>query len=501
MAKLTELSVSATVDTSRRPADGSSGAEGKVEAEAGGVSSGFRSTDQHQMQIVKAVQNLIRRDLGSLEADDYVINGTVQLENHERGMILMEDPTRTGGDRFDYRPARIKLDTGSRADFVTREYLARIGFDFGSLIEIPEVQQEDIEGLDKAIYKPTHRVNLPWYRQGEAQSNLTRFLVVDSGPFDLLLSSRRFAEEAERRLFSLPLVGRPRKTKEQIDKEITEAKRKLNEAKELEAKNLRAAIAMRNQEVGLAFTVQTPRRQPQTPKLPVQADNVHGEGSSGGEVSQKRWRHWSGPHRCRELSPSSKHGPAFHKTCSTIATDPDIDASILSPSRNSLLTHPLAPTGQPYDKLVRAAHETYLPSVFEIPGGKVDESDPSVAAAVVREEREETGLRPMCYTTTSKAVAGGGAGAVSKRAIQLNYVVAVEWVGDGEVVVSEDEHAGSVWAAEDEVQGLDMTDEVRGLDTTDEVQGLDMTGEMREVVREAFEVVGRVSGDGTGVLM
>ncbi|KAK3380611.1 hypothetical protein B0T24DRAFT_197800 [Lasiosphaeria ovina] len=254
MDKLTELSQSTTVDASGRPADASSSTEGKAEAEAGGPGSG---SDPHLMQIVKSLQNRMRRDLSSLEADDYVINGTVQLDNPERVMILVEDPTRTGGDRFDYRPARIKLDTGSRADFVTREYLAQIGFDLGSLVEIPEVQQQEIEGLDKAIYKPTHGVTLPWYRQGEAQSNLTRFLVVDSGPFDLLLSSRRFAEEAERRLFSLPLVGRPRKTKEQIDKEIKEAKRKRDEAKELEAKNLRAAIAMRNQEVGRAFTVQT----------------------------------------------------------------------------------------------------------------------------------------------------------------------------------------------------------------------------------------------------
>lgn len=123
----------------------------------------------------------------------------------------------------------------------------------------------------------------------------------------------------------------------------------------------------------------------------------------------------------------------------------------------------------------------------EIPGGKVDESDSGVAAAAVREVREETGPRVARFAaqlrlmlcTTSKA-ASSSAGVVSKRAIQPNYVVAVDWVGDGEVVLSEDEHAGFVWAAEDELDGLDMT------------------GEMRGVVREAFDVVGRVSRDGLG---
>ncbi len=81
-----------------------------------------------------------------------------------------------------------------------------------SLEAIPEGEQVEVEGLNKAIYKPRYWANVQWYRQGEMQVTTMPFLVVDHGPFELLLSSRRFAPEAERRMFALPLV-RPRKTR------------------------------------------------------------------------------------------------------------------------------------------------------------------------------------------------------------------------------------------------------------------------------------------------
>lgn len=178
------------------------------------------STEHHDhQQIFKAVQGIFRRDLAAWEADDYVLNGTVRidrLEEKDQAMVLAEDPDKGGGEWFNYCPARIKVDTGSAADFVTLDYLECVGFNLASLQEIPESENQPVEGLNKAIYKSKYRVNLQWYRQGEMQMNTTLFLVVDHGPFEVLLSSRRFAEEAERHIFSLPIV-RPRRTKGQHD--------------------------------------------------------------------------------------------------------------------------------------------------------------------------------------------------------------------------------------------------------------------------------------------
>ena len=52
--------------------------------------------------------------------------------------------------------------------------------------------------------------------------------------------------------------------------------------------------------------------------------------------------------------------------------------------------------------LKRAAYETYYPGVFEIPGGKVDDSDTSIRSAVVREVHEETGLAITKVTNSLK---------------------------------------------------------------------------------------------------
>lgn len=220
MARLIELSTSSTETgpgtfssssgSSGPHGDGLSGGSGKATAGGG---PGDEGSDQQQMQIVKAVQDLFRRDIASWGADDYTLNGTVEMESGEsRAMTLVEDTTKSGGQRFNYHPARVKVDTGSAADFVSLEYLTKAGFDLAILKPIPEGQQTEVEGFNRAIYKPKYQASLRWYRQGEMNMNVTPFLVVENGPFDLLLSSRRFAEEAERRLFSLPIV-RPRKTR------------------------------------------------------------------------------------------------------------------------------------------------------------------------------------------------------------------------------------------------------------------------------------------------
>lgn len=68
----------------------------------------------------------------------------------EPGMVLVEDNTQTGGKRFRYKPARIKIDTGSAADFVTLEYLKQIKYNLGDMVEIPESEREAVGPQNKS---------------------------------------------------------------------------------------------------------------------------------------------------------------------------------------------------------------------------------------------------------------------------------------------------------------------------------------------------------------
>ncbi|KAK4208174.1 hypothetical protein QBC37DRAFT_81862, partial [Rhypophila decipiens] len=172
---------------------------------------------RYQVQVQGVVQNMFPQDLASWQADEYILNGVVQVDlddntlTRSHGMVALEDATKTGGQRFTYSPARIKIDTSPVADFVSLEYLQRVGFNLANLQDIPESEQRQMEGLDRLLYTPRHRVTLQWYRQGEQHMNTTKFFVVGGNengppPFDIVLSTRGFAEEAERRLFSSSLL-------------------------------------------------------------------------------------------------------------------------------------------------------------------------------------------------------------------------------------------------------------------------------------------------------
>ena len=92
--------------------------------------------------------------------------------------------------------------------------------------------------------------------------------------------------------------------------------------------------------------------------------------------------------------------------------------------------------------------------------------DPTLAHALAREVKEETGLNityvlsellPPLEYETSKMVGGVQ---VSKSCLQVNFEVEVE--GD-EIVVNPEEHAVGIWAGAEQLEGLEMTDGMRVL--------------------------------------
>jgi 8-oxo-dGTP pyrophosphatase MutT (NUDIX family) len=132
------------------------------------------------------------------------------------------------------------------------------------------------------------------------------------------------------------------------------------------------------------------------------------------------------------------------------------------------ILHPSSPSSPKILLLKRNSTESYYPNVFEMPGGKVDPTDATIADAVTREVLEESGLRvkgfvaglpPLVYMT-EKTIKGddGVERLVSKKCIQLNFVVGVDEV---EFRVNLGEHSEGVWVSREEVTGLKMTEEMR----------------------------------------
>jgi 8-oxo-dGTP pyrophosphatase MutT (NUDIX family) len=149
----------------------------------------------------------------------------------------------------------------------------------------------------------------------------------------------------------------------------------------------------------------------------------------------------SGPHLADTLSASSFTN--LHMTCSQVQ---QINLS------NGVLVFDKIVIGSTIFKISKllllkhAAHGIYYPNVFELPSGNVDTTDPTLAHALAREIRKETGLKvirveeellPPFEYETSKVVGGAE---TRKTCVQINFLV----VEDGEIKVNEEEHSVAV---------------------------------------------------------
>ncbi|KAK7917319.1 hypothetical protein PG985_010927 [Apiospora marii] len=112
--------------------------------------------------------------------------------------------------------------------------------------------------------------------------------------------------------------------------------------------------------------------------------------------------------------------------------------------------------------LKRRPDEKHFPNVFEMPGGKVEETDLTIGQAIAREVLEESNLTvtavleplsPFTYTTVS------GAG-ITRNVVQLSYIVQVEAT---EFRVNPEEHTEGVWADNEMVDKLDITNDMKDL--------------------------------------
>ncbi|PVH85212.1 hypothetical protein DL98DRAFT_511712 [Cadophora sp. DSE1049] len=130
--------------------------------------------------------------------------------------------------------------------------------------------------------------------------------------------------------------------------------------------------------------------------------------------------------------------------------------------------------------LIKRASTDFFPNLWEVPGGSVESTDPTLLHAVVREGWEETGLLVKEFKAQvwdlrvgekrmvveddgieKMVVVGerpgegeveffGGKGEVWCK---LNFVVDVGVVGDGEVMLDEEEHQDWGWFGREDIFG------------------------------------------------
>lgn len=161
----------------------------------------------------------------------------------------------------------------------------------------------------------------------------------------------------------------------------------------------------------------------------------------------------------------------------------DISTTLFQ-SRSSFLATHLLPSGKPYASLVvsaaifqpttnkvlllkRSPAEKLFAHHWEIPGGKVDDTDKSIGEALKREVNEETGLmiKESNITFAEKGfewALGENVKDDPEMALELNFIVEGEEFPK-DVKLDPEEHLESLWADETDLMGLKMTPEMRNV--------------------------------------
>lgn len=139
-------------------------------------------------------------------------------------------------------------------------------------------------------------------------------------------------------------------------------------------------------------------------------------------------------------------------------------AIVQSPATDSKLDEPMILL------LDRNTDEGYYPDFFEVPNGKVEDTDSSIGDALRRKVREETGLTvtrvldmlPDFEYATGKAVLKRKRDEemVEKSCVQLNFIVEVTSV---DFRPDPADHSSGVWTSKDMLSQLKMTDDMRSL--------------------------------------
>ncbi|KAL8895221.1 MAG: hypothetical protein Q9192_003768 [Flavoplaca navasiana] len=133
----------------------------------------------------------------------------------------------------------------------------------------------------------------------------------------------------------------------------------------------------------------------------------------------------------------------------------------------AIILHPGSSENSKILVLKRAPHEDFHPNKFEIPGGKVEDSDSTVLDAVKREVFEEAAMevtaivgftKSFDYETEKTTVVEGKEVSVSQTSLQLNYVCEVAGY---DFKVNPEEHSEGRFVSLSDVEGLEMTEQMR----------------------------------------
>lgn len=114
--------------------------------------------------------------------------------------------------------ASLKYDTRACVDQVSRDFLLRsLALDESAFEPIPEEKRHEVIGFDGKINNPEFHIELEYFQDSHGSMKRNDFFIVDSCPWDIILSTSNFLEKASQRLLNFQITARPQKPNGKID--------------------------------------------------------------------------------------------------------------------------------------------------------------------------------------------------------------------------------------------------------------------------------------------
>ena len=129
---------------------------------------------------------------------------TLMSTDWTRSLVLViQVPEMTHPSGLKFIPVRNKIDTGSDENLVSAELLSKHGMDSSKIQPIPSEKQGErtLRMLNGFTFTPTQEVRLQWHRPHDMRQREDTFVIVPEAPFDVLIGSEQFKDEAKTKLF------------------------------------------------------------------------------------------------------------------------------------------------------------------------------------------------------------------------------------------------------------------------------------------------------------
>ncbi|KAL8936871.1 MAG: hypothetical protein Q9211_003976 [Gyalolechia sp. 1 TL-2023] len=208
----------------------------------------FEETDQLGAdRIARSLTMDLQSPPGRGSAVGHALKDLIKQNFTRNATIVVNSDVESYPERIRYVHVRAKMDTGCDDNLITMAVFEKAGIHISNLLEIPADEMVELHGLEGAKCTPQYETTLTWYQDGDMKMREHKFYVVEEGPFDMLIGSRRFAQDLAAHDNPALIIGRLKKRKAEREAQRIEKESYLRQQRDEEVARRDAEAATSGQ--------------------------------------------------------------------------------------------------------------------------------------------------------------------------------------------------------------------------------------------------------------